>query len=92
MVTLEFNQKYSLERQLRDILKLKLRVSRRRVLDISTLVNEGVTYRYEILSDGRIQLYLDLDTDLQNPVFDVIFTDPTAIISTETGGTLQDTD
>lgn len=63
------------------------------MLDSATdLINNGVSYTYEILSDGTIKLYLILETNLDNPVFVVQFTDPTAIISLENGGTLQDTD
>lgn len=60
------------------------------MLSLSDLINSGVTYTYTILSDGTIKLYLNLDTDLINPVFTVKFTDPTAVVSLINGGSLQD--
>ena len=92
VVKVKFNQEVSIEEQIEDILNVELKVSRRRMLGLSELINNGVTYTYEILSDGTIKLYLNIDTDLQNPQFTVRITDPTAIVSTETGATLQDTD
>lgn len=53
------------------------------------LINNGVSYTYTILSDGTIKVYLNLATDLVNPIFTVKFTDPTAIISLQNGATLQ---
>lgn len=56
---------------------------------MGTLVNNGVTYTYQILSNGTIKLYLDVGLTLSNPTFSVTITDPAAIVSTETGMTLQ---
>lgn len=42
------------------------------------------------MSDGTIKLYLNIDTDLNQPQFTVRFTDPTAIISLINGASLQD--
>jgi hypothetical protein len=69
-------------------LKIQLKVSRR-LLQIADLINNGVSYTYVILSDGTIKLYLNLNTDLVNPNFEVKFTDPTAITAIKNGATLQ---
>lgn len=58
-------------------------------MSVADLINNGISYTYTILSDGTIKLYLILDTDLNNPNFQVKFTDPTAIVSTESGASLQ---
>ena len=58
-------------------------------MSVTELINDGVSYTYTILSDGTIKLYLNLNTDLNNPNFQIRFSDPTAIVSTENGATLQ---
>ena len=56
---------------------------------VGTLVNNGITYTYEILSNGTIKLYPQIDVNLISPTFSVSITDPSAVISDETGLTLQ---
>ncbi len=41
----------------------------RRLMSAADLINNGVSYTYTILSDGTIKLYLNLNTDLNNPNF-----------------------
>jgi hypothetical protein len=101
---MQFNQNVSIEKQLADILKINLKVNRRllankdgewigeekRLLQvIGTLINNGVPYTYEILSNGTIKIYLQINANLINPTFSVSISDPAAVISTATGISLQ---
>lgn len=89
VVSVKFNQQVSIQKQIEQILKVEMKVSRR-LLDAADLINNGVSYTYTILSDGTIKLYLNLNTDLNQPSFTVRFTDPTAIVSLVNGASLQD--
>jgi len=91
---LQFNQNVSILKNLQDILNINLVVNRlletERVMQtIGTLVNNGVTYTYQILANGTIKLYLDVGLTLSNPTFSVSINDPAAVVSSETGMTLQ---
>ena len=85
----------SIQKQLDQILKVQQKVTRRlrlirvRQQTYADLINNGVSYTYTILSDRTIKVYLNLATDLINPVFTVKFTDPTAIVSLQNGASLQ---
>ena len=81
VVRVKFNQEVSIEKQIEEILKVKLQVTRRLLNEVTDLINNGISYTYEILSDGTIKLYLSIETSLDNPVFVVQITDPTSIIS-----------
>lgn len=59
---------------------------------LADLINQGISYRYIILSDGTIKLYLNIGVDLVNPVFTIQFTDPSAIVSILNGVPLQNAD
>lgn len=59
------------------------------MLITGTIINDGISYTYEILSNGTIKLYPQIGTSLVNPTFSVQITDPAAVISTTTGGSLQ---
>ena len=87
VITLQFNQNVTFNRNLTDILNVNLVVNR--LMQIGTLVNNGVTYTYEILNNGTIKLYLSVGTSLVNPTFSVSISDPAAVISTSTGISLQ---
>jgi len=52
-----------IKEQIDKILKVRLKVTRR-ALQVNTYVNDGITYTYEILSNGTIKLYLDIEADL----------------------------
>jgi hypothetical protein len=41
----------------------------RRLLDLASLINNGISYTYEILPDGTIKLYLIIQQSLSNPQF-----------------------
>lgn len=56
---------------------------------IGTLINNGVPYTYEILSNGTIKIYLQINANLVNPTFSVSISDPAAVVSTATGISLQ---
>lgn len=56
---MDFNDKVDIKKQLDQILRVKLKVNRR-VMQVNTYVNDGITYTYEILSNGSIKLYLDI--------------------------------
>lgn len=71
---------------------MQLQVTRRLLTSLADLINSGVSYTYTILSDGTIKLYLNIPVDLVNPVFTVKFTDPTAILSIDSGVPLQNVD
>jgi hypothetical protein len=86
VITLQFNQNVTLLKDLASILKIKLVATR--LLQIGTLVNDGITYTYEILSNGTIKIYLDVGISLTQPTFTVDISDPSAVIS-ESGVTLQ---
>lgn len=68
---------------------MKIRLIANRLLQIGTLVNNGVTYTYEILSNGTIKIYLNVGTSLVNPTFSVDINDPSAVVSSTTGMSLQ---
>ena len=87
MITLQFNQNVSLADQLQNI--LKIRIQTRRLLQVGSIVNNGVNYTYEILSNGTIKIYLDTGTSLSNPTFSVDITNPAAVVSNQTGLSLQ---
>jgi hypothetical protein len=88
VIYLKFNQGVDINKQIQDILKVKLKV-KRRLLDVTGLINNGISYRYEILADQTIKLYLIIEQTLDNPEFTVEITDPTAIVATNGGATLQ---
>lgn len=80
MITLQFNQNVSLTQNLENILNIDLVVTRR-MLQVGTLVNNGITYTYEILSNGTIKLYPQIDVNLISPTFSVSISDPAAVVS-----------
>ena len=88
VLTLQFNQNVSFTKNLQDILNINL-VANRLLKTIGTLVNNGVTYTYQILNNGTIKLFLSVGTSLNQPTFSVSITDPAAVISTTTGISLQ---
>lgn len=91
VVSVKFNHDVSIQKQISDILKVELKLSRRLLAgSLADLINNGVSFSYVIMSDGTIKLYLDLQADLNNPIFTVRFTDPTAIVSLANGATLQE--
>lgn len=92
VVRIKFNHEVSIAKQIEEIMQIKLQITRRMLDAVTDLINSGVPYTYEILSDGTIKVYLLIETSLNDPVFVVQFTDPTAITSVDNGGTLQDTD
>lgn len=70
------------------MLDVKLKLSRRFVQDISSLVNEGVSFTYQVLPDGTIKLYLSPGISLDNVQYTIAFNDASGI-STLSGGSLQ---
>ena len=87
VITLQFNQNVTFNRNITDILSVNLVATR--LLQVGTLVNNGVTYTYQILSNGTIKLYLSVGVSLSQPTFSVSISDPAAVISTDTGMSLQ---
>lgn len=63
-------------------------MTRRRLQDLATLVNEGVSYRAVILPDGTIKLYLDPGVSLSNVQYSIVISDASAI-QAASGGNLQ---
>lgn len=63
----------------------------RRLLSLADLINNGISYTYQIMGDGTIKLTLIIDQSLSNPKFSVDILDPTAITSLLNGGPLQNT-
>jgi hypothetical protein len=93
VITLQFNQNVSMSKNLSEILQINLKVTRRleqdRLLQVGSIVNNGITYTYEILSNGTIKLYPQIGTSLLSPTFSVQISDPAAVVSTTTGVSLQ---
>ena len=88
VINVTFNQIVTYGRSLEEILKVNLKLQRR-LLAVDDLVNNGVPFRFEILSDGTIKLYLEITDNLVDPVFVVQIADPTAVTSSENNSTLQ---
>lgn len=63
---IKFNKKVNVTENPRKFLKIKLKVKRRLVSDMSDLVNDGVGYDAVILPDGTIKLYMDPGMSLEN--------------------------
>jgi hypothetical protein len=101
VIVFQLNQNVTMSKNLSDILKINLNLARLmeevgsqgelagRRLDTGTIINNGITYTYEILSNGTIKLYPQISSSLLNPTFSVQISDPAAITSTSTGVTLQ---
>jgi hypothetical protein len=88
---LKFNQRVNITKSLSEIMDVKLVLSRRLVASIADYVNNGIPFTYQILADGTIKIFLNVDMTLVTPKFVVVITDPNAIISATNGGTLQKT-
>ena len=56
---------------------------------LSTVVNNGIGFTYKILANGTVKLYLDVQISLANPQFSINIKDPSAIIATKSGVSLQ---
>lgn len=63
-------------------------MSRRRRLDVATIVNNGLAFTAVVLPDGTIKLYLDPGLSLNNVIYSISFTDPSRV-TTVTGASLQ---
>lgn len=61
VITIQFNDNVTISKNLTDIIKINLNLGRllsgERLLSVGTLVNNGISYTYEILSNGTILLY-----------------------------------
>ena len=84
---MQFNQNVTFNRPLEEILNINLVLSR--LLQVGLLVNNGITYTYQILNNGTIKLYPDISVSLNTPTFSISITDPASVVSTSTGISLQ---
>jgi hypothetical protein len=104
VITLQFNQNITTTKDISEILKINVNPTRRleeeeysdknewmrqRQLAVGTIVNNGITYSYEILPNGTILLYPEVGTSLISPTFSVSISDPAAVTSASTGASLQ---
>lgn len=89
VVILKFNQEVKFSDDLTKILRIKLKVNNKRLLqDLADLINTGIPFTYTQLPDGSIKIVLILNTTLTDPTFEVSFVSPTAVQS-KTGSPLQ---
>lgn len=63
-------------------------MTRRRLADISNIINNGVGFTAVVLADGTIKLYLDPGVSLENVKYAVSFTDPSQVVGIS-GSSLQ---
>ncbi len=63
---LKFNQGVDIKKQIEDIIRVKLKV-RRLMQAVTDMINNGISYTYEILPDQRIKLFLIIQSNLVNP-------------------------
>jgi hypothetical protein len=63
---LKFNQGVDIKKQIEDVIKVKLKV--RRLMQATTdMINNGISYTYEILPDQTIKLFLIIQANLVSP-------------------------
>ncbi len=63
---LKFNQGVDIKKQIEDVIKVRLKV--RRLLQATTdMINNGISYTYEILPDQTIKLFLIIQANLVSP-------------------------
>lgn len=60
----------------------------RRLLDVSNIVNNGISFKAVVMPDGTIKLYLDPGVSLNNVKYSISFTNVN-MIQAENGATLQ---
>jgi len=63
-------------------------MTRRRLADISNIINNGIGFTAVVLADGTIKLYLDPGVSLENVKYAVSFIDPSQVVSIS-GSSLQ---
>lgn len=66
---MKFNQKVILSDNLTNILRIKLKIKKRMMVDLATMINEGIPFSYQLLPDGTIKIILDIDQTLTEPTF-----------------------
>jgi hypothetical protein len=63
---LKFNQGVDIKKQIEDIIKVRLKV-RRLLQATADMINNGISYTYEILPDQTIKLFLIIQANLVSP-------------------------
>ena len=63
---LKFNQGVDIKKQIEDVIKVKLKV-RRLLQATADMINNGISYTYEILPDQTIKLFLIIQANLVSP-------------------------
>lgn len=66
---MKFNQKVILSDDLTNILKIKLKIQKRMMVDLATMINDGIPFTYQLLPDGTIKIILDINQTLTQPTF-----------------------
>lgn len=69
VIIMKFNQKVILSDNLTNILRIKLKIKKRMMVDLATMINEGIPFSYQLLPDGTIKIILDIDQTLTEPTF-----------------------
>lgn len=88
VIIIKFNQDAKVNSDPTNFIKVNLKMNRRRLADVPSLINNGVGFKPVVLADGTIKLYLDPGISLENVKYVVSFTDPTQV-TTISGSSLQ---
>ena len=63
---MKFNQNAIIKSDPSKFINVNLKMSRRRLEDVSNLINNGVGFTSQVLPDGTIKLYLNPGVSLDN--------------------------
>ncbi len=85
---IKFNQQTTVNSDPTNFIRVNLKMTRRRLADVSNIINNGIGFTAVVLADGTIKLYLDPGVSLENVKYAVSFTDPSQVVAIS-GSSLQ---
>lgn len=87
VIIIKFNQNTKVLGDPTQFINVNLQMTRR-LLDVSNIVNNGISFKAVVMPDGTIKLYLDPGVSLNNVKYSISFTNVN-MIQAENGATLQ---